>query len=228
MNVLVVCAHPDDEVLGAGGTLAKHNIAGDNVYSCLLCEQATIRNTKPEHESLLKQVNEAANIIGIKETMFFDFPDIRLNIVPILELVQSIEHAVIKFKPEVIYTHHTGDLTDDHKIVFDATMTAVRLPERRTRKELPSDLIKEVLCFEVPSATDWAVPLSGQVFRPNVFVDIKNTLKLKIKALEQYEKIIKEFPHPRSVENLETLAKYRGAQSGYELAESFMLMRMLR
>lgn len=228
MNVLVVCAHPDDEVLGAGGTLAKHKMNGDDVYSCILCEQATVRNTRPEHGDLLKQVDEAANIIGIKETMFFDFPDIRLNIVPILDLVQSIEQSLIKFRPEVIYTHHTGDLTDDHKIIFDATMTAVRLPERRTRKELPADLIKEVLCFEVPSSTDWAVPLPGLVFMPNVFVDIKETFELKIKGLQQYPEVIKEYPHPRSIENLEALAKYRGAQSGFELAESFMLVRMLR
>ncbi|MFC1928512.1 PIG-L deacetylase family protein [Chloroflexota bacterium] len=228
MNVLVICAHPDDDVLGSGGTLAKHNINGDNVYSCILCEHVTARKKKPEHEDFLKQIREAANIIGIKDTMFFDFPNIKMNTIPTLDLVQSIEESIIRFKPAIIYTHHAGDLNDDHKIVFNATMAAIRLPERRNTEELPSNLIKEVLCYEVPSSTEWSAPLPGLVFTPNVFVDIKEAFKLKIRAFQQYAEIIKEYPHPRSIENLGALAKYRGAQSGFELAEAFMLVRGLR
>lgn len=228
MNVLVICAHPDDEVLGLGGTLVKHKINGDNVYSCILCERATARQNKPEHQHFLKQIHEAANIIGIKDIMFFDFPNIRMNVIPMLDIVQSIEKSIIKFKPTIIYTHHVGDLNDDHKIVFNATMAAIRLPERQNIEELPTNLIREVLCYEVPSSTEWGAPLPGLVFSPNVFVDIKETFKLKIKALQQYVEIVKEYPHPRSLENLEALAKYRGAQSGYELAEAFMLVRGIR
>lgn len=228
MNVLVIGAHPDDEILGPGGTLVKHKMNGDDIYSCILCEHVTARKNKPEHEEFLKQVHEAANIIGIKDTMFFDFPNIKMNVIPMLDLVQSIEKSIVKFKPEVVYTHHVGDLNDDHKIVFNATMAAIRLPERRNIKELPTNLIKEVLCYEVPSSTEWSAPLPEFIFMPNVFVNIKETFKLKIKAIQQYAEIVKEYPHPRSIENLEALAKYRGAQSGFELAEAFMLVRGLR
>ena len=228
MNVLVIGAHPDDEILGPGGTLVKHKMNGDDIYSCILCEHVTARKNKPEHEEFLKQVHEAANIIGIKDTMFFDFPNIKMNVIPTLDLVQSIEKSIVKFKPEVVYTHHVGDLNDDHKIVFNATMAAIRLPERRNITDLPTNLIKEVLCYEVPSSTEWSAPLPEFVFMPNVFVNIKETFKLKLKAIQQYAEIVKEYPHPRSIENLDALAKYRGAQSGFELAEAFMLVRGLR
>ncbi len=228
MNILIICAHPDDEVLGAGGTLINHKQNGDNIYSCILCKHVNARKNKPKHKDFLLQVREAANIIGIKNTMFFDFPNIKMNTIPMLELVQSIEKAILKFKPEIIYTHHYGDLNDDHKVVFNATMAAIRLPERGTTKELKKNLIKEVLCYEIPSSTEWSAPLPEFIFRPNIFVNIEKFFKLKIEALRKYEGIIKKSPHPRSIENLEALAKYRGAQSGFKLAEAFMLMRGLR
>lgn len=225
MNVLVVAAHPDDEILGTGGTLAKHTSNGDRVYSCILCEQVTARNNKPEHQKFLKQVYSAAKIVGIRDTLFFDFPNIQMNIIPTLKTVQSIEQAIVKFRPEIVYTHYTEDLNDDHRIVGNATMAAIRLPERRNKRELPANLIKEVLCYEVPSSTEWSLT---EVFKPNVFVDIEDTFKTKIKALREYSDVIKEHPHPRSFENLNSLASCRGAQAGYNLAEAFMLVRSIR
>lgn len=228
MRVLVIGAHPDDEILGPGATLIKHKRNGDHIYSCILCEQVAARQNKPKHKDLLKQVKRAASIVGIKETLFFNFPNIKMNTVSTLELIQAIEEAIIKFRPEIVYTHHCGDLNEDHRIAFNATMAAIRLPERRNIKNLHPNLIKEVLCYEVPSSTEWAAPLIKYPFKPNVFVDIKRTFKAKINAIEQYTGIIKKHPHPRSVKNLETLANYRGMQSGFALAEAFVLMRFLR
>ena len=228
MNVLVIAAHPDDEVLGLGGTLAKHNIAGDSIYLCILCEQVDARKNKPGHEDFKKQIQNAAEILGINNTMFFDFPNIKMNTIPTIDLVKAIEKAIIKYKPGIVYTHHGGDLNDDHKVVLNATMAAIRLPERGTVENIHRNMIKEVLCYETPSSTEWSAPLPEFVFKPNVFVDIKDTFQLKIKAIEQYMGVMKEYPHPRSMENLEALAKYRGTQSGFELGEAFMLMRELR
>lgn len=224
MNVLVVCAHPDDEVLGPGGTLIGHKKRGDNVYSCILCEHVAAREKKPEHEKFIRQVKEAAEIVGIKDTLLFDFPNIKMNAVPTLDLVRSIEKAIIKFRPEVIYTHYWGDLNDDHKTVFHATMAAVRLPERMNVKKLPRDLIKEVICYEVPSSTEW----SSESFQPNLFIDIKDTFDEKIKAIQKYDGIIRKHPHPRSLKNLKALANFRGTQSGLDLAEGFMIVRSIR
>lgn len=226
-KVLVIGAHPDDEILGVGGTIAKHTAQGDEVYVCLLSEHVTARKNKPDHTLFLEQVHAAKNIVGIKEILFFDFPNIQMNTVPTLKVVQAIEEAIVRFKPEIIYTHHTGDVNDDHHVTFRATMAAMRLPERGNIPGLPRNLIKEVLCYETPSSTEWAPPLSGTAFLPNVYVDISNFLDKKLAALACYENVTKPYPHPRSAEALTAKAKTTGVQAGLEAAEAFMLIRKL-
>lgn len=227
MNILVIVAHPDDEVLGCGATIAKHVADGNRVYVCSLCEMVSARTNKPEHDRFMKQVKDAERVLGVKETMFFDFPNIKFNTVPALELVQAIEKAIIKFKPEVVYTHHKGDVNVDHQVVFDATMAAIRLPERGSVPDLPRNMIRKVLAYEIPSSTEWAAPMPAFAFLPNVFVDVTATFKKKVEAAKCYESIIKEPPHPRSLEALEALATFRGAQSSLKKAEAFMLIRQL-
>lgn len=227
-KILIVGAHPDDEILGVGGTLAKHAAQGDEVYACLLCEHVNARANKPEHTRFLEQVHAAKNIIGIKEILFFDFPNIAMNTVPTLKIVQAIEEAIVRFKPEVVYTHHVGDVNDDHHVVFRATMAAIRLPERGNIPGLPRNLIKEVLSYETPSSTEWAAPLPAHAFLPNVFVNIRDFLDKKLQALSCYENVTKSYPHPRSVEAMRAKAKTTGVQAGLEAAEAFMLMRGLR
>ena len=224
MNILVIVAHPDDEVLGCGATIAKHVKNGDDVYVCALCELVSARTNKPKHDKFMKQVNDAEKVLGVKETMFFNFPNIKFNTVPHLELVQAIEKSILKFKPELIYTHHKGDVNIDHQVVFDATIAAIRLPERCSA-DLPVNMIKKVLTFEISSSTEWAAPLAEFAFLPNVFVDVTKTFETKIAAAKCYEAILKDTPHPRSVRNLEALAYFRGSQVSIDKAEAFMLIR---
>lgn len=226
MNILVVAAHPDDEVLGLGGTIRKHYDSGDVVKCCILSREVQARENKPPDNLFMEQIEKAKNIIGIDEILFFDFPNIKMNIVPTLDMVKAIEKAIEKFEPEIVYTHTGFDLNEDHRIVFNATMAAVRLPERMTT-DLPVNLIKKVLCYEVPSSTEWAPPLS-ETFVPNYFVDISAYIDTKIEAITQYEGVIKSAPHPRSIVSLKALAQFRGCQVGFKYAEGFGLVRELQ
>lgn len=227
-KILVIGAHPDDEILGAGGAIAKHTAQGDEVYACLLCEHVMARKHKPEHSLFLEQVHAAKNVVGIQEILFFDFPNIQMNTVPTLKIVQAIEEAIVRFKPEVVYTHHGGDVNDDHQVVFRATMAAVRLPERGNHPALPRNMIREVLCYETPSSTEWAPPLPANAFLPNVYVDIKDYLDRKLSALQCYENVVRPSPHPRSLEAIKAKAEIRGMESGLEAAEAFLLIRRLQ
>ena len=215
---------PDDECLGVCGTLIKHVKAGDELYLCIMCGQVKARADKPTPEKLQSQIEGAGRIIGIKDTIVYDFPNIEMNTIPILKLVQAVETVLIKWKPDIIYTHFWGDLNDDHKRVFDAVVAAERLPERRNLKDFPADQIKEIYCFETPGSTGWAPQIYQNMFMPNTFVNIKDVFDIKNKALKEYGEVLST-PHPRSTENILALAKYRGSQAGFKLAEAFILLK---
>ncbi|MBI5298916.1 MAG: PIG-L family deacetylase [Deltaproteobacteria bacterium] len=166
--------------------------------------------------------------MGIKDILFFDFPNIKMNTVSTLDIVQAIEKAIVEVRPEVVYTHHRGDVNDDHRVVSEATMAAIRLPERGTVPGLPRNLIRRVLCYPAPSSTDWAPLYPDTAFLPNVFVDIKGFLETKIKALQCYGNVMREYPHPRSIEAVTAQAKVYGVQAGLEMAEAFVLIRELK
>lgn len=218
MNYLFVVAHPDDEVLGAGATIYKLSSLGHNVDVCILSGEVKARENRPQSDELLSDSISAMNIIGVHSIYRGDFPNIEFNIVPHIKLVQFIENIISKTNAEVIFTHHPSDLNNDHYNTSIACQAAIRLFQRR------SDItpIREVLFMEVPSSTEWGINTSVKPFSPNTFVEIGEIgIKKKLEALGCYRGVMRDYPHPRSVEAITGLASYRGGQSGQKYAESF-------
>ena len=224
-KILVVAAHPDDEVLGCGGTIAKHALEGDEVHCLILGEGITSRySERNEAEEQLKelksQAEKAAKILGIKEVLFKDFPDNRFDTVPLLTIIKAVEEVKEKIQPDTVYTHHLGDLNIDHRLTFDAVLTACR--------PVKGETVRRIYSFEVPSSTEWSSPDADDYFMPDVFVDIAATLSKKIEALEAYSGEIQESPLPRSPEVLRAIALRWGSVAGCEAAEAFKLIRDVR
>ena len=226
-TILVIAAHPDDEVLGCGGTIARLTSEGSNVYTLILGEGVTSRDrkrdlAKRENEiaELKKQAENANRILGVKKVYTFDFPDNRFDTIPLLDIIKTIEKIKEDIKPDIVFTHHYGDLNIDHQITFKAVMTA----SRPTKDES----VKEVYSFEIPSSTEWNAPSSLTHFMPEYFVDISKTIKLKVRAMKEYKCEIREYPHPRSIESIEIKAKQRGIQVGLEAAEAFEVIRLIK
>jgi LmbE family N-acetylglucosaminyl deacetylase len=216
-KVLVIVAHPDDEILGVGGAIKKHSKIGDEIY-CLILGQGITSRGKSDKESInnLRQDSfRAGKIVGFKEIFFEEFPDQRFDSVDFLEVVKKIEEYIKKIGPSILYTHYYNDLNLDHQITSKAVITACR----PCNKDCP----KEILCFETLSSTEWQ--LIGKRFKPNIYVDIENEIEAKTLALTEYSSEIREYPHPRSVEGIQILAQYRGMECGKRYAEAFKLMR---
>ena len=225
-SVLVVAAHPDDEVLGCGATMARHVARGDSVHVLILAEGITSRNLKRgrRHESnaltdLSRCAKNANKILGVTSLVLERYPDNRLDSIDRLDIIKTIEKHIAKIRPRVIYTHHGADLNIDHRRVHEAVITACR--------PLPGHPTKEILFFEIPSSTEWQTPTQSNAFLPNWFVDVTDTLKLKLTALNAYAPELRAFPHPRSLKAVEHLARWRGANIGVQAAEAFMLGRKL-
>jgi len=225
-QVLVVAAHPDDEVLGCGGTMARLAQEGCAVHVAILGEGITSRHAQRDQADaedlsrLHQRAREAGAKVGAKDVVLFQLPDNRLDTVPLLDLVKLLEGLIQKLQPEVIYTHHAGDLNVDHGLVHRAVLTATR--------PLPGQSVREIYAFEVPSSTEWAFHQLQPVFRPNVFVDISRTLEAKIAGLACYDSETRRFPHPLSPEALRAIAARWGTVAGCQAAEAFELVRSLR
>ena len=222
--MLVVAAHPDDEILGSGATIAKHSQQGDAVHVVILAEGITSRDHRPDREkrqeelTALKEAARRANgILGAASVKLHDFPDNRMDSCALLDIVKVVESAVSERHPEVIYTHHAGDLNVDHRRVHEAVVTSGR--------PSPGYGHRRLLFFEVASSTEWQTPGSGVIFAPTWYVDVSGTLGLKVKALEAYQSELRPFPHPRSIAAVEHLARWRGATVGVPAAEAFVLGR---
>ncbi len=225
-NILVVAAHPDDEVLGCGGTIAKHTKVGDEVHVVILTEGITSRDKqrnpkrrKLELQKLVESAQMANKVLGVSSLNLHNFPDNRMDSVDLLDIIKVIEGYINKHQPEIVYTHHSGDLNIDHKIVNMAVVTACR--------PIPLQSVKTILFFEVLSSTEWQMPASALPFAPNWFVDISETLAVKLQALAAYQSEMRPWPHARSSEAMEYLARWRGAGIGVEVAEAFVLGRKL-
>ena len=222
-KVLIIAAHPDDEILGCGGVIAKHIRHGDKVDVVIAGEGVTSRKNelreKEELDKLKREANEANELLGVNNIYLEGLPDNRLDKLLRLETVKVVEKYIDKSKPNIIYTHHSGDVNIDHQILHHSVVTACR--------PVPGMPVNELLFFEVPSSTEWQTPYSNTHFSPNWFVEIDNTIELKLKSLECYTSEMRNWPHPRSIKGVEILASYRGTLIGVNYAEAFMLGRKI-
>ena len=216
MNYLIVVAHPDDEVLGAGATIFKLIMQGNKVAVAIMSGHAAARNNRSA--TLSEDEEKAMSIMGVEKVYHADFPNIKMNTVPHLELVQYIEQCIEDWQAEVIFTHHPSDTNIDHQETSRAAGAACRLFQRK--EGIPQ--LRELSYMEVPSSTEWSLNSAENRFTPNKFVEIgKSGVEKKLEALSAYTGVMRPYPHPRSVEALTGLAASRGAQAGCAYAEAF-------
>ena len=226
MRVLVITAHPDDEVLGCGATMARLACENKDVYVAILGEGITSRYTERERadtrlSAALKDASRKVNdTLGAKDLYTYDLPDNRFDTVPLLDIVKIVERLVVDIRPGIIYTHHGGDLNIDHAITHRAVLTATR-----PVAECP---VRDIYAFEVASSTEWALQQFTPSFRPTVFVDVSRSIGMKTAAMQLYESESRPFPHPRSPDALRIQAKRWGTVVGLEYAEAFELIRSIR
>ncbi|MFT6851274.1 MAG: LmbE family N-acetylglucosaminyl deacetylase [Sphingobacteriales bacterium] len=214
---LTVTAHPDDEILGFGGSTFKLSSNGHKIYNLILSGSVEARRHKPNEEELISDTNEAQAIVGAEKPILGPFPNIKFNSVPHLDLVQFIEKYLEQIQPDVVLTHHPYDLNNDHYHTSKACQAAVRLFQRKPVKPVEAFYFMEIL-----SSTDWAFPVDGQNFQPNAFMEIgEDGLSKKLESLNAYRGVMRNYPHPRSVEALTGSAACRGAQAGLIYAEAF-------
>lgn len=225
-KVLVIAAHPDDEILGCGGVMAKLASEGCTVEVVIAAEGITSRSSGKDNVDanaavceLRRQCERANALLGVKKVYFLDFPDNKMDTIPMLDIVQRIESQIEYSKPDLIFTHHPSDLNIDHKILHNAVITATR--------PLPGQNVKEIYFFEVMSASGWHFGIQD-TFRSQVFFDITSFLSLKLKALEVYKGEMREFPHARSLKAVEAQAVFRGGLAGQGAAEAFEVGRLLK
>jgi LmbE family N-acetylglucosaminyl deacetylase len=222
MKVLVVAAHPDDEVLGCGGSIAKLAEARHEVFLAILGEGITSRFAAREatDQKLILELRETAekvrDLLGAKKLFPFDFPDNRFDTVPLIDVIKTIERLIEEIKPHMVFTHHPSDLNIDHAITHRAVLTATR--------PLSGCPVKELYAFEIPSSTEWSFGQFGS-FQPDTFCNVESTMEMKIRAMGLYETERREFPHPRSPEALEAMAQRWGSVVGLRYAEAFETIR---
>jgi LmbE family N-acetylglucosaminyl deacetylase len=221
-SILVVAAHPDDEVLGCGGTIARHARAADRVTVLIMADGVGSRGIEPAGRPLDERragARRASQILGVHDLILLSYPDNQMDTIPLLQLVKEVEAVIGKCSPTVVYTHHRDDVNVDHTRTHEAVIAACR-PQ-------PGRPVERLLFFETASSTEWRPPASGAPFAPNWFTDISETLPVKLAALAAYGTELRDFPHSRSMAAIEHLARWRGAAAGVAAAEAFELGRMI-
>jgi LmbE family N-acetylglucosaminyl deacetylase len=226
MTVLCVVAHPDDEVLGMGGTLARHAVGGEDVHVCILSDGVTSRYhdvTEAAEEEITRRrqkARAACDRLGVDTLSIHEYPDNQFDTVPLLDIVQTIESEISSHEPDVVYTHHHGDLNIDHELTCRAVVTATR--------PMADSGIRQVLASETLSASEWSVPDQSNAFQPTSFVAIADQLENKIAGLECYDEELRAPPHPRTIKTVRQNAEVWGAKAGVRAAEPFELLREVR
>lgn len=219
MKILVIAAHPDDEILGVGGTINKYIRRGEQVYVYIVTEGCSTqyRGNSKVLERKRKEALKANEILGVEEIIFGNLPDMKLDTLPHFELNNEILKIVDRVSPDIVFTHHYSDLNNDHRKVYEATMVACRPLNNK---------IKEIYLYEVLSSTEWSG--NEKNFVPNTFISLEEyDLEMKIKAIQEYKTELRKYPHPRSEKGIENLAKYRGQIISAKYAETFELIRKI-
>ncbi len=220
MHALIVVAHPDDEVLGCGATAALLASRGGAVRACILSARAEERRHRPDDRVLGQHISLAQQALGLQDPILGKFPNIRFNTVAHIDLVHFIESAIADTRADVLFTHHPGDINDDHRQASLACQAAARLHQRTAGVQA----LKGLFFMEIASSTDWSFPANTQPFSPTAFVEVGPELvERKLAALSHYEGVMRPYPHPRSAEALRSLAVHRGAQAGLRHAEAFQV-----
>ena len=214
---LIVVAHPDDEILGFGATGAKLAGFGEIIQPVILCGNVHARGRRPSDTELAEDIAKANNVVGFEDPALGEFPNLRMNTIAQIEIVEFIEASIARYSPHRVFTHHPADLNDDHRQVARACLAAFRLFQRRPDVGPP----QSIHYMEIQSATDWAIDTTLSQFSPNLFVEIGEYLDTKLEALSCYRNVMRDFPHPRSDEAIRGLAAYRGAQGGQKYSEAF-------
>jgi LmbE family N-acetylglucosaminyl deacetylase len=217
MKILVIATHPDDEVLGCGGVIARHADAGDSVHVLVVTRGAPDIYPPAQVEAIRRELAEAHAVLGVTAAHFLDFPAPKLDSIPNHELADAIGGMLHSLQPDTVYLPHRGDVHADHRAVHQAALVAAR-PAGDAR-------IARLLAYETLSETEWGSPAPSEAFVPTVFADISGHLERKLKAIACYHSQLKEFPHPRSLQAIEALARLRGSTAGFAAAEAFMLIR---
>lgn len=221
-NILVVAPHCDDEVLGCGGIIAKHNELGSNVY-VVVVTNGHIGAPELFSEQGTKKVRahaqKAHDLLGVEQTIYLDYPAPKLDTIPAYKLANDLKDIIFDKKISTLFIPHRGDIHKDHRICYEASLVAAR-PINRCP-------VNVILSYETLSETEWAPPFGDDMFIPNVFKNITDFIDLKKEAMSCFTSQIKEFPHSRSLESIEALSKYRGSTVGFYNAEAFMLVRQI-